>query len=151
MATQSPIELDTEVARIIDQQVANGWVLDERLCMELLSEIADEIETAELAVHTRFRPTYRKLKEIRPKRNQNGSTSKVGISFLGENCRNIVGGPFTRVDCVEFNLGSRQQIGDYLIRYGWQPTAFTPTGQPIVSETVLEGVDIPEAQINVRL
>ena len=37
----------------------------------------------------------------------------------------------------EFNLGSRQQIGEYLIDFGWEPKRFTPTGQPIVDEGTL--------------
>ena len=35
----------------------------------------------------------------------------------------------------DFNLGSRKQIGEYLIEFGWKPKKFTPTGQPIVDET----------------
>jgi DNA polymerase I-like protein with 3'-5' exonuclease and polymerase domains len=50
-------------------------------------------------------------------------------------------------DKVEvFNPGSRKQIGERLIEKGWKPEKFTETGQPIVDETVLEKVEIPEAQ-----
>ena len=44
-----------------------------------------------------------------------------------------------------FNLGSRQQIGRYLIHFGWKPTEFTETGLPKIDEKVLEDVNIPEA------
>jgi DNA polymerase I-like protein with 3'-5' exonuclease and polymerase domains len=46
-----------------------------------------------------------------------------------------------------FNVGSRQQIGDRLIKLGWKPTKMTPTGQPIVDEDTLKGVVFPEGQI----
>ena len=46
-----------------------------------------------------------------------------------------------------FNPGSRQQIGDRLMKLGWQPTKMTPTGQPIVDEDTLKGVVFPEGQI----
>ena len=38
----------------------------------------------------------------------------------------------------EFNLGSRKQIGEYLVDFGWKPERFTPTGQPIVDEGTLK-------------
>ena len=47
-----------------------------------------------------------------------------------------------------FNLGSRKQIGEYLIDFGWKPKRFTPTGQPIVDESTLSKIkDIPEATL----
>jgi DNA polymerase I-like protein with 3'-5' exonuclease and polymerase domains len=47
-----------------------------------------------------------------------------------------------------FNLGSRQQIGEYLKDFGWKPCKLTPTGQPIVDEAVLSTVkDIPQAAL----
>ena len=48
----------------------------------------------------------------------------------------------------DFNLGSRKQIGEYLIEFGWKPKKFTPTGQPIVDETTLARIDsIPQAKL----
>jgi DNA polymerase-1 len=46
-----------------------------------------------------------------------------------------------------FNPGSRQQVAEYLISKGWKPAKFTDTGQPQVDETVLEGIDFPEAKL----
>ena len=53
-----------------------------------------------------------------------------------------------RIEEVPFNLGSRKQIGEYLIDFGWKPKRFTPTGQPIVDESTLSKIkDIPEATL----
>jgi DNA polymerase I-like protein with 3'-5' exonuclease and polymerase domains len=53
-----------------------------------------------------------------------------------------------RITEEEFKLGSRQQIGEYLQQFGWQPTEFTPTGQPKVDEKILNKVkDISEAAL----
>jgi hypothetical protein len=41
---------------------------------------------------------------------------------------------------VVFNPGSRQQIGEKLVELGWEPSTFTPTGQPIVDEGTLEQI-----------
>jgi DNA polymerase I len=46
-----------------------------------------------------------------------------------------------------FNPGSRDQIAERLIqRYGWTPKAQTPTGKPQVDETILDGLEYPEAK-----
>jgi DNA polymerase I-like protein with 3'-5' exonuclease and polymerase domains len=51
-------------------------------------------------------------------------------------------------DGVEsFNPGSRIQIAKRLISLGWKPKKFTEKGQVVVDETVLAGVDIPEAKL----
>ena len=60
----------------------------------------------------------------------------------------VKGVPFTKVSYQEFNLGSRQQIGQRLINLGWQPKKFTEHGQAIVDEKVLSEIkDIPEAEL----
>jgi hypothetical protein len=41
---------------------------------------------------------------------------------------------------VTFNPGSRQQIGERLKELGWKPKLFTPTGHPIVDESVLDEI-----------
>jgi len=46
-----------------------------------------------------------------------------------------------------FNLASRKQISERLMGLGWKPSKHTEKGQPIVDETTLEGIDIPEAQL----
>jgi DNA polymerase I len=86
------------------------------------------------------------VKEITPRYKKDGSMSVVGLKFLGQDWTTVVG-PFSRVDWPSFNLGSRQQIGRYLQHFGWRPKEFTETGQPIVSETILASVKIPEAQM----
>jgi DNA polymerase-1 len=50
-------------------------------------------------------------------------------------------------DVEVFNPGSRQQIAKRLITLGWKPEKFTEKGQVIVDESVLAGVDIPEAKL----
>jgi DNA polymerase I len=55
---------------------------------------------------------------------------------------------FMRQTLQEFNLGSRKQIGEYLVDFGWKPERFTPTGQPIVDEkTLSEVTHIREAKL----
>lgn len=53
----------------------------------------------------------------------------------------------TKVKIIPFNPGSRTQIADRLIKKGWVPEVFTPSGEPKIDDIVLEGIDIPEVQM----
>ena len=60
----------------------------------------------------------------------------------------VKGVPFTKVKFKEFNLGSRQQIGERLIMLGWKPKKKTDKGHIIVDEKVLSEIkNIPEAEL----
>jgi len=141
------ITLEHSVQRAITHQIQNGWLLDERKATDLVAELKEKQYDLEEAVHEKFRPLPTFIKEIVPKYKKDGSLSSVGLKFLGDNWTQV-GGPFSRIDWPEFNLGSRQQIGRYLRLFGWKPDNFTETGQAIVDEKTLETVtDIPEAQL----
>ena len=53
----------------------------------------------------------------------------------------------TKTKTIPFNPASRQQIADRLMKRGWEPEAFTDSGDPKVDETVLSGIDMPEAKM----
>ena len=141
------VKLEHRVQDITQQQVRNGWLLDSRRATELVSTLREKLNDLEDAVQDTFRPLPTFVKEIQPKVKKDGAISVVGLKFLGDSWE-TVGGPFSRVDYPEFNLGSRQQIGRYLQYYGWKPCKFTETGQAMVDEKVLEGIkDIPQAAL----
>jgi len=141
------IDLEHNVQSEIVKQIDNGWLLDQRRAFDLLAELQEKKNDLEEMVLRVFKPLPTFVKQILPKYKKDGNLSTVGLKFLGEMWV-CVGGPFSRVDFPEFNLGSRKQIGRYLQYFGWKPDKFTETGQPIVDEKVLENVtDIPEAQL----
>jgi len=139
--------LEHKVQTIIQKQIRNGWLLDQNKARDLVAELKEKAYDLEENVQRVFLPLPTFIKEITPKIKKDGSTSIVGLKFLGEHWT-AVGGPFSRIDWPVFNLGSRQQIGRYLKHFGWQPKTFTETGHPIVSEDILKKVkDIPEATL----
>jgi DNA polymerase-1 len=141
------VDLEHRVQREIHQQMSNGWLLDQRKAFDLVAELKEKQNELEDKVHETFKPLPTFVKEIVPKYKKDGNLSSVGLKFLGEDWKDV-GGTFSRIDWPEFNLGSRQQIGRYLRRFGWKPEKFTETGQAIVDEKTLETVtDIPEAQL----
>ena len=52
----------------------------------------------------------------------------------------------TKTKYIPFNIGSRQQIANRLIELGWKPKRHTDKGNVIVSEEVLDSLNIPEAK-----
>lgn len=140
-------DLEHAIQIAIGEQIKNGWLLDQRKATDLVAELQEKQHELEDKVHEKFKPLPTFVKEITPKYKKDGSLSSVGLKFLGEDWTNV-DGPFSRIDWPEFNLGSRQQIGRYLRRFGWKPEKFTETGQAIVDEkTLAEVTEIPEAQL----
>ena len=53
----------------------------------------------------------------------------------------------TKTKTIPFNPASRQQIADRLMKRGWVPEVFTDTGDPKVDDSILSGIDMPEAEL----
>ena len=141
------LDLEHDVQNIIQQQIRNGWLLDQPKARDLVAELKEKAYDLEEEVQQVFIPLPTFIKEVSPKIKKDGSISVVGLKFLGDQWEQV-SGPFSRIDWPVFNLGSRQQIGRYLKYFGWKPTVFTETGHPIVSEDVLKNVKgIPEADL----
>lgn len=144
--SEESIQLEHEVAAIIAEQTRNGWLLDERKAFLLLAELKEKKLELQEVVRETFKPCAEFVRQVTPRYTATGALSKVGLKKLGDSW-DTVGGSFSLIDWVDFNLGSRQQIGKRLIKAGWVPANFTPTGQPKVDETTLAGVDVPEAKL----
>jgi DNA polymerase I len=118
---QRSIDLEHKVQAIIAKQERNGFKLDEVAGITLLSTLQNKLAAIE-----------NELQGIFPAKTIQRVSEKTGKSLK---------------DKVEvFNPGSRKQIGERLIEKGWKPSRYTETGQPIVDEGTLDGVDIPEAK-----
>jgi DNA polymerase I-like protein with 3'-5' exonuclease and polymerase domains len=115
------IDLEHKVQAIIAKQERNGFKLDEVAGITLLSTLQNKLAAIE-----------NELQGIFPAKTIERVSEKTGKSLKAK---------------VEvFNPGSRKQIGERLIEKGWKPSRYTETGQPIVDEGTLDGVDIPEAK-----
>jgi|TARA_R100000479_G_scaffold141944_1_gene77677 DNA polymerase I-like protein with 3'-5' exonuclease and polymerase domains len=149
--------LEHEVAKIINDQRNNGFLLDQELVMKLVALFEEKLEDIETKVQDQFRPKV-SVKELYPQFTKSGELSKLARDQDGKGVRlsdleyqELKDDPESTVfreTVVEFNLGSRKQIGEYLMDFGWKPKKYTPTGQPIVDEGTLSKIkDIPEAQL----
>ena len=116
------VELEHEVANIISGQEQHGFMLDRTKATCLISGWKHRLSEIEESLQGVFPPII---------------TDRVSEKT----------GKALKPDVEVFNPGSRQQIAKRLIGLGWKPKKFTEKGQVIVDETVLAGVDIPEAKL----
>jgi len=119
--SQQSIDLEHEVAIIVAEQERNGFKLDERQAIGLLTELKGKLSDIE-----------NELQSVFPTKTVERYSEKTGKRLKDE--------------VIVFNPGSRKQIAERLIEKGWKPTKTTEKGSIIVDETTLEGVDIPEAK-----
>ena len=148
--SEDAIQLEHDVAHIINEQIKYGWKFNYTKAEQLLAQVNDDLGRLEDEVHKTFKPKVVIEKVVTPKRKKDGTLSRVGLRPEEYEELKASGSfePFNRMRTQVFNLGSRQQIGEWLIDFGWKPTEFTETGLPKVSEAVLETItNIPEADL----
>ena len=148
--SKQSFDLEQKTASIMREQEKTGFYFDSKQAMTLLAELNQNKADVEDEVQKTFKPKWVEDKMVLPYTNKNGELSKRGLT--DDEYENIlISGnrePFMRRKLVDFNLGSRKQIGEYLIDFGWQPEKFTPTGQPIVDEGTLKKIThIKEAKL----
>jgi len=136
------IAIEQRVAEIVKQQETNGFRFDTQHALILLAELREKKQAIEDEVHNTFKPKWVDDKTVTPYIKKDGDLSKRGLTDAEyDRCiRTNNTDPFMRQTLQEFNLGSRKQIGEYLIDFGWKPDRFTPTGQPIVDEKTLSQI-----------
>jgi DNA polymerase I-like protein with 3'-5' exonuclease and polymerase domains len=146
------LEMEHKIAQITHKQTQNGWKFDLRKATHLLAAIKEEMFIAEDEVRKVFKPlpVWTPLKYLNQTHKKDGGKTSNYINQLAK------GAEWHEIDgelqwgyyaFPEFNLGSRQQIARYLQHFGWTPKEFTELGTAIVSETILEAIEIPEGKL----
>ena len=116
------VDLEHEVQWIIQEQVRNGWLLDQRLCHMLCAKFKERMYVIEEELQTVFPPI---VEERWSEKTGNRLKDKVTI----------------------FNPGSRQQVAQRLEAKGAVWSELTPSGRPQVDEKTLEeNKHVPEAR-----
>ncbi len=153
--SRDSINLEQNIAGILNKQREKGFLLDVRHACLLLATLKDKLDATVAEVHKEFKPEEHTL-ILYPVKTGAGKLSKMAVDSEGVKYRLNSDeydalneqDEIKRISRTEFNLGSRKQIGEYLKKFGWKPTKFTPTGQPIVDEGTLKKIkDIPQATL----
>ena len=149
------INLEQSIAGILNKQREKGFLLDVKFSTLLLATLKDKLDATVAEVHKEFKPEEHTL-ILYPVKTKVGKLSKMAVASDGTKYRLNsdeydaleAHDQVARINRTEFNLGSRKQIGEYLQKFGWKPSKFTPTGQPIVDESTLKRIDaIPQAKL----
>ena len=154
--SRQSVVLEHDTLRIIAEQRERGFLLDLHAATLLEAKLTDRLKEVEREVQKTFRP--KQIKTILlPNFTKTGALSKMGLIEGSTKKSRLTQEEYeeiatkrkaVRIEEVPFNLGSRKQIGEYLIDFGWKPKRYTPTGQPIVDESTLSKIkDIPEAKL----
>jgi DNA polymerase-1 len=127
------IELEHQVAELCHRIGTSGWTFDTTKAAALYAQLALEKTTLQDELQSLF-PAWTVQEEFIPKVNNSRLGYKKGV-------------PFIKHRMVTFNPNSRKHI-EYCLRtkYDWKPTKFTLQGDAQVDESVLVGLDYPEAQ-----
>ena len=154
--SQEALDLELDVARIIQRQVVHGWQFNVKKAWDLYTKLVTKREELKGPLQVMFPPFYIRdgqdftpKKDIGPPKAKNSKTLTEWLSPDGQllKARAVAGCSFTKMKLVEFNPGSRDHIINRLKhRYKWQPTEFTAEGKPKMDESVLEALPYPEAK-----
>ena len=119
--SRDSIDLEHEVQWVIQEQVENGWQLDQRLCHTLCAKFKERMYAIE-----------EELQEVFPPVVEERWSEKTGKRLKDK--------------VTVFNPGSRQQVAERLEAKGAVWSELTPSGRPQVDEKTLEeNKHIPEA------
>jgi DNA polymerase I-like protein with 3'-5' exonuclease and polymerase domains len=120
------IELEHEVARIITQQEINGVNFNVSLARDLLADLDSRIKSIDDELLPKLPKSVKPFGvPVNKPFKVNGTYTKMVTDWFTDcsdsSCR-FVGGPFTRINFINMNLGSMDQVKSYLLQHGWEPT-----------------------------
>lgn len=151
------IWLEHRFAYILAMQERNGFAFDRKAAGDLYTKLVarrlqlkDELSRAfpgrwEAVEERAFKRTCKRWVDA-PDGAETRFDKKKGYR-KGFYSREEEGSTFTRIEWVEFNPSSRHHIARRLKEKGWVPLEFTDGGDPKVSETILEALIYPEAEV----
>lgn len=132
--SEESVKLEHAFAHIIRKQEQQGFNFNEADAERLLAKLQTRQAELEGELQIAFPPWEIKEPFI-PKVNNKARGYEKGVMTH-------------KIKEVVFNPASRDHIADRLQKLrGWKPTDFTAQGKPKVDETVLEGLDYPEAKL----
>ena len=131
-----PIKIEHEIHKIQYQQEKDGWQFD----VDKAVEFCTYLETKRKDIYDSIRPHLCKVVQVKYKLpiskpfKKTGGYTKSVTDWYEDVDEDYIGGPFSRVEFVEPNLDSDQQLKDQLLRIGWKPTQwnFKKEGKRVV-------------------
>lgn len=162
------VKLEHQTAVLMAQMEANGFPFDERGAGSLYAELAGRRQELLTKVVATFGSWWKQSGGTEVFKHPVTGTPlpkyglvkypKTGALFLKDGktlskTPYYEGAPYTPIELVQFNPGSRDHIAKVLMDRGWEPVDFTEGGKPQIDEEVLGSVRVkdPEAQAAIEL
>ena len=144
------IELEHWSQFILEKQRRHGFLLDTELAMQTKAEIDKQYFDIINKLKILF-PPRKVLTDIwYAKRNKNGDINSVSKRIIESGkVEHIEGDKYAKIEYKLFNIDSPKEICERLRGY-WNPTIFTPTGQPKICEENLNTL-LPTAPEELQL
>ena len=139
------VQLEHEIAHIVNLQSKHGFYLNRKKANNLFEETYTKAKMIEAQLKKEFKPKPKLIREVTPRLKKDGTLSSVGINMF-EDYLKLIGGSFSLIEFVDFNLGSPKQIIERLDSCGWKPVEFTPKGSPKICERNLETIAVTAPQ-----
>lgn len=131
------LALEMAFAEIIQKQIEHGFPFDEAAAAGFYGELCAEREALLARLQAAFPPLKREEVFI-PRRDNKTRGYVTGV-------------PFIKTWEEPFNPSSRKQVAERLKqRHGWEPTEYTPTGEPKIDDDLLGSLPYPEAALLAR-
>ena len=149
---QEAVEVEHDFASILNHQMKHGFAFDVDAATALYAKLVKRKDELESELQDIFPPAVVKMKTPQYYLHPGGSDgSEDETYFRKKDCParwrgELIPGPM-KEKSTPFNPGSRTQIAQaFKDKYGWEPTEFTGDGRAKVDETILGGLDFPEAK-----
>ena len=138
--------LEHDFHEIICEQERTGFGFDTQRASKLYATLAGQRAELKETLSNSYPPQIERMKTPQYW-SAGGQRYRTKTEAKAAGHKVIVKGPL-KTKVVPFNPDSRLQISQFLQdKHGWEPKSFTPSGQPQIDETVLKGLDIPEAKM----
>lgn len=138
------LQLEIAVAQIVHQQEKNGVEFDLNKANRFITYLTAQMDR----IYTEVRPYLSNEVdqpygvEIKEPFLMKGGFRESVIKWYGEEIPDI-GGPFSRVEFVDPDIGSRIKLIKQLLNQGWVPCMYTKKGSPKLTD---KGIPVPSLE-----
>lgn len=136
------IALEYKVADICARQERGGFNFHKERALQYLEFLDKERESLYQNIRPRLSLEIEDKGPVNKPFKKDGTLSKMSedwMNLVGKT-GDLIGGPFTRINWIEPDLGSRQKLMKQLSRHGWKPLEFTEKGSPSLTEESMESL-----------
>lgn len=146
------VNLEHDVARIIARQERYGFAFDEAAATKLYAKLVGERLRLEDDLRKQYGTFYVSRGLVTTKKSARYQVEELGLQGYDKKTGKPIykrmefteGAQYTKVECLQFNPGSRDHIANRLkALYGWEPIEYTDDGKAKVDEQVLAGLKFP--------